>query len=56
MSIVGRKPILPPEKQARLREWAALGMNQTQVAKALGVNPNTLRNYLRGRHKQPVRA
>jgi DNA-binding CsgD family transcriptional regulator len=56
MNIVGRKPCLTPEQQAKLHEWASLGTNQRQVALAMGIHPRTVSNYLAGKLKRPVRA
>lgn len=56
INICGRKPKLSPEQIATVLAWAAIGTNQTQVAKKLGINPSTLNNYIMGRLKRPVRA
>jgi DNA-binding CsgD family transcriptional regulator len=56
MNIVGRKPCLTPEQQAKLHEWASLGTNQRQVALAMGIHPRTVSNYLAGKLKRPVRS
>lgn len=51
---VGRPPKLPPETVRRIREWAALGQSQRQVARTLGVDPKTVSNYIRQTHKRKV--
>ena len=52
--IVGRKPKLPAETVQAVRVWAALGRNVPEVARNVGVSPNTLRRYLAGEHKRRV--
>ena len=51
---VGRPPKLPPETVRRIREWAALGQSQREVARTLGVDPKTVSNYINGKHKREV--
>jgi predicted transcriptional regulator len=49
--LVGRKPKLSPDQVRQLREWAAFGRNQTDVARRMGISTGAVRNYLRGTQK-----
>lgn len=50
--ICGPKPKLPPETVRRVREWARLGRNMTEVARAVGVSRQALREYINRTHKR----
>ena len=53
--IVGRRPILTPQQQQQLRDWAAIGTNQVAAARYFKVSSSTIAHYLKGRHKAHVR-
>jgi hypothetical protein len=56
MKMYGRKPKLTEIQQIELRNWDRCRVG-TLVAKAasLGINERTVRKYLRGEQKRPVR-
>jgi DNA invertase Pin-like site-specific DNA recombinase len=43
----GRKPILTPERAAKLREEVAKGGNKTKIASEFGIRRETLYHYIR---------
>jgi transposase len=51
----GRPPKLTAEQQARLMEWHENRRTMGDWAKEFGVAKETLRAYIRGDHKFPVR-
>jgi DNA-binding CsgD family transcriptional regulator len=54
VSVCGARPKLPPDEVRRLRAWAEYGRSTKQVAAKLGVQPETVRRYLRRAHKRPL--
>lgn len=54
--ICGRKPKLRPDQQAELLAWNASRKTLRQKASELGIGLTAAKNYIRGVHKQPIRA
>ena len=54
--IVGRKPKLSAAQQTELHAWAAQRCTLREKARQLGVCEATLKRYIYGQQKLPVRA
>ena len=46
--LCGRKPRLTLEQARELRRWAEFGTTRAEVARRLGVTPDTVTRYVRG--------
>jgi hypothetical protein len=56
MKMYGRKPKLTEVQQIELRNWNRCRVGTLRAkAVTLGINETTVRNYLRGKQKVPVR-
>ncbi len=51
----GRPSTLTAVQAARLREWAAIGINIRQAAESIGVSYTAACACIAGRHKKPYR-